>query len=178
MLERWISYYEDIVPNNLCNEILSYPWKWSPSKYANHNKETLNSDDRVLMDETWVGTTKLYPQIKQSILKVVDKYSGDHERFSCVHHTDFRINKYGVGGFMSKHCDNIHHSHGQNYGYPQCTILLFINDDFKGGDFFVAENKHNPAKGSALIFPSNFMFPHKVKKVTKGERWSIVSWLM
>ena len=32
--------------------------------------------------------------------------------------------------------------------------------------------------GSGIIFPSNFMFPHEVKPVTKGERWSLVSWLM
>jgi len=35
-----------------------------------------------------------------------------------------------------------------------------------------------PKKGSVIIFPSNFMFPHYVKKVTKGERYSIITWLM
>ena len=80
---------------------------------------------------------------------------------------------------MSEHCDNIHHSHGQTYGYPQATVLFFLNDDFDGGDFYVAGVNYNkPKVGSALIFPSNFMFPHEVKKVTSGERWSIVSWLM
>ena len=79
---------------------------------------------------------------------------------------------------MSLHVDNIHHSHGQLYGYPQSSVLLFLNDDYEGGEIIVAENTYKPAKGSALIFPSNFMFPHEVKSVTKGERWSVVSWLM
>ena len=79
---------------------------------------------------------------------------------------------------MSLHIDNIHHSHGQSYGYPQSSVLLFLNDDYEGGEIIVAGNTYKPAKGSALVFPSNFMFPHEVKKVTEGERWSVVSWLM
>ena len=74
--------------------------------------------------------------------------------------------------------DNIHHSHGQRYGYPQVTVLLFINDDYEGGEFIVADTTYETKAGSGIIFPSNFMFPHEVKPVTKGERWSLVSWLM
>ena len=92
--------------------------------------------------------------------------------------TDFRVNKYEKGGYMSLHCDNIHHSHGQQYGFPQASVLLFLNDDFEGGEFVVSELQLNIKKGDAIIFPSNFMFPHEVKKVTQGTRWSIVSWLM
>ena len=79
---------------------------------------------------------------------------------------------------MSSHVDNIHHSHGQSYGYPQCSILLFLNDDYEGGQFFVADKEYETKKGSAIIFPSNFMFPHEVKEVTSGERWSVVTWVM
>ena len=56
--------------------------------------------------------------------------------------------------------------------------LLFLNDDYEGGEFIVTDKEYKPSKGSAIVFPSNFMFPHEVKKVTKGERWSIISWLM
>jgi predicted 2-oxoglutarate/Fe(II)-dependent dioxygenase YbiX len=30
--------------------------------------------------------------------------------------------------------------------------------------------------GDILIFPSVFMFPHRVDKVSKGTRYSFVSW--
>ena len=89
-----------------------------------------------------------------------------------------RINRYNEGGFMSSHVDNIHHSHGQQYGYPQVTALLYLNDDYEGGVFKVADKTVYPEKGSAIIFPSNFMFPHEAGVVTKGTRWSIVTWLM
>ena len=79
---------------------------------------------------------------------------------------------------MSSHVDNIHHSHGQIYGYPQVTALVYLNDDYEGGEFIVAEKTFKPRKGSSIVFPSNFMFPHEAKVVTKGTRWSIIAWLM
>ena len=32
-------------------------------------------------------------------------------------------------------------------------------------------------KGSIVFFPSNFMYPHGIEPITKGTRYSIVSWL-
>ena len=40
------------------------------------------------------------------------------------------------------------------------------------------DSKVIPLKqGELLIFPSNFMFPHKVEPVTKGTRYSYISWV-
>ena len=33
-------------------------------------------------------------------------------------------------------------------------------------------------KGDALMFPSNFMYPHEVMPVTKGTRYSIITWFV
>ena len=61
---------------------------------------------------------------------------------------------------MSKHYDSIHHSHGQQYGYPHATVLLYLNEDYEGGEFTVATKRMKP-KRSAVMFPSNFMYPHQ-----------------
>ena len=58
------------------------------------------------------------------------------------------------------------------------TSVVFLNDDYKGGEFIVADKWYYPTRGSAIVFPSNFMFPHEVKKVTKGIRWSVLAWTM
>ena len=79
---------------------------------------------------------------------------------------------------MSKHVDNIHHSHGQNYGYPQLTGLLFLNDNYEGGEILISGKCFKTKVGSALIFPSNFIFPHEVLEVTKGVRYSITCWIL
>ena len=73
---------------------------------------------------------------------------------------------------MSEHVDNIHHSHKQEYGFPQGSLLYFLNDDYEGGEFVVAGKEIKPNKGSSVVFPSNFMYPHEAKEVTGGTRWS------
>ena len=119
-----------------------------------------------------------YEPLKLCYEDVIRRYGKIHPLFSVQRTTDFRINRYAEGGFMSSHVDNIHHSHGQQYGYPQVSCLLYLNDDYEGGDFYVAGERFNPKKGSSIVFPSNFMFPHEAKVVTKGTRWSVVTWLM
>ena len=177
--EDYIGYYEDVVPHVLCNDLINWNFNFKPSTYSSHKGRTGTSDERVCMDEVWIKNGNVYyNDVKAAFEYVIKKYSETFPLFSVQHITDCRINRYSEGGFMSSHVDNIHHSHGQSYGYPQVSVLLFLNDDYKGGEFVVADNLYRPAKGSSIIFPSNFMFPHEAKKVTKGIRWSIITWLM
>ena len=178
-MKKYIGYYEEVVPHVLCRDIINYGFNFQPSTYANHKGKTKTSNERVCMDEVWIKNGNVYyNDIKAAFEYTIKKYSEEHELFFAIHHTDFRANKYSEGGFMSKHCDNIHHSHGQKYGFPQVSSLLFLNDNYEGGEFVVADEVYNTKKGSALIFPSNFMFPHEVKPITKGIRWSIIAWIM
>ena len=179
---RWIGHYKNIVSDSLCDNIVNTDFNYAESTYSTH--QGLSPDKkRVEMDEIWIRNKQpFYNELKECVSNVADLYAKEVKKsdrdFVVQKTTDFRLNKYEKGGYMSLHCDNIHHSHGQKYGYPQATVLLFLNDDFKGGDFIVSELHLNIKKGDAIIFPSNFMFPHEVKKVKSGTRWSIVSWLM
>ena len=178
-MRKWIGYYNDVISGNQIKEVFNYPWDWKSSTYSSHKGQNDNSEERVRMDEVWAREeNRPYPSLRESVLKSMRFYGKEHENFSCIHHTDFRINKYGINGFMSSHIDNIHHSHGQKYGYPQVSCLLFLNDDYEGGEFVVADNEYHPTVGSSLVFPSNFMFPHEVKEVTKGKRYSIMTWIL
>ena len=179
----FLGHYKNMVDNSLCDNIINTNFKFQKSTYSTH-KGLSPDKERVKMDEIWIRKNeKFYDEIKDIVSKVSDLYTAKMKRvnkrdFIVSKSTDFRLNRYDVGGYMSLHTDNIHHSHGQKFGYPQASVLLFLNDDFKGGQFVVSNIHLNISKGDALIFPSNFMFPHEVKKVTKGTRWSIISWLI
>ena len=179
---NWIGYYENIVSDDLCDKIMHYSDNektLKTSEYATSEGKSKRSKERVKMDDGWfVNGEKHYQDIRWCFMAALTKYQEKHKDCVCQRYTDFRLNKYSEGGFMSRHIDNIHHSHGQTYGYPQLTALLMLNDNYEGGNFLVAENEYKTAKGSAIVFPSNFMFPHAVKKVEKGTRYSIVTWLM
>ena len=181
-MRKWIGYYQNIVSDSLCDKLINYSDNQKtlkPSTYSTSSGKSERSNQRVKMDDGWFRNGETYyNDIKNCFMTVIKKYREKHEDFVCQRHTDFRMNKYSEGGFMSRHVDNIHHSHGQEYGYPQASALLFLNDDYEGGHFHISGLRYETKKGSAIIFPSNFMFPHEVNLITEGTRYSIVTWLM
>lgn len=60
------------------------------------------------------------------------------------------------------------------------TILVGLNssDEYEGGELFVQNQKQGIklGLGDLVAFPSNFMFPHKVAPVTKGQRKVLIIW--
>jgi predicted 2-oxoglutarate/Fe(II)-dependent dioxygenase YbiX len=58
------------------------------------------------------------------------------------------------------------------------SIVMFLNDDFEGGDFVFPELKVRvrPEPGMMVCFPSNHHYKHGVEPVTNGKRYSIVCW--
>ena len=79
---------------------------------------------------------------------------------------------------MRPHYDHIHSLFdGQRRGIPVISVIGSLNDDFEGGELvFYDDFKVEMDKGDILLFPSNFMYPHRVEEVTKGERYTFVSW--
>ena len=89
-----------------------------------------------------------------------------------------RINIYDKNTLMRLHCDHIHSLFdGKNKGVPVLTILGALNDEYKGGELIMFDKEVIELKaGNLLIFPSNFLFPHEVKPIISGTRYSYVSW--
>ena len=180
----FIKFYPEVVDSKLCNSIISHYYKnakWNTSTFSNHNKNLGTS--KVDMKEYWIRQNDghgYYNRLRTAFVKTISEYTQEHTRIKPQKFTDFRINRYAKGGFMKSHIDNIHHSHGQQYGYPHLTSLIFLNDDYDGGEFELCDGLFTAPKqqGSAVVFPSNFMYPHEVKKVKNGTRYSIMTWLL
>ena len=79
---------------------------------------------------------------------------------------------------MALHCDHIHSLFpGEPKGIPILSIVGVLNENYKGGKFIMFKNKEiKLLQGDVIVFPSNFLFPHKVTEVKSGERFSFVSW--
>jgi predicted 2-oxoglutarate/Fe(II)-dependent dioxygenase YbiX len=90
-----------------------------------------------------------------------------------------RFNRYDVGTEMKRHCDHIRTIFdGTNKGIPILSVVGILNDNYKGGEFIMFDDtKIDLEVGDILVFPSNFLYPHKVNMVTEGTRHSFVSWV-
>ena len=65
------------------------------------------------------------------------------------------------------------------------SISFILNDNYDGGDFCFFDKKIHgnnfiikKKKASAVVFPSNFCFPHAVLPVKNGNRHSVITWIV
>ena len=90
-----------------------------------------------------------------------------------------RFNKYGEDKKMALHCDHIHSMFdGEKKGIPILSVLGVLNDDYEGGEFIMFNDTEIKfSKGDIIVFPSLFLYPHKVEPVKSGTRYSYISWV-
>ena len=181
-ISNYIYYYPSVLGETACDNIIAHYNKntfkgWKTSTFSTTNVVTGTS--KVDMKEFWIKPEMFgYKTIQKGFDIAVSDYITENNKIKIQEYTHFRINCYETGGFMKEHIDNIHHSHGQKQGYPHLTSLIFLNDDYEGGEFTLCGESLDKKKGSAVVFPSNFMFPHEVKKVISGIRYSIMTWIL
>ena len=86
--------------------------------------------------------------------------------------TGYEALRYKKGGFYKTHTDAF------NLRPRVLSCSFALNDNYEGGEwgFFGEEVTLKAPVGSAVIFPSNFCFPHQILPVTKGTRYSVVTW--
>ena len=89
--------------------------------------------------------------------------------------------EYNKGTLMTQHCDHIYdvfEDFGKPRGIPILSIITALNENYSGGEIILCEKyKYKLKAGETLLFPSNFLYPHEIKRITKGTRHSMISWV-
>jgi len=136
-------------------------------------------DGELNVSYGYVSTRK---KIMDKLHLAIQKYM-DHLNFKWYKgwsgYTDIRFNRYIKDKVMTKHCDHINTMFdGEVKGIPTLSIIGTLNDNYTGGELIFFDDTHIKLKaGELIIFPSNFIYPHEVKPVKKGIRYSYVSWV-
>ena len=98
-------------------------------------------------------------------------------KFDITHAPQAEFLIYPAGGRYQPHVDTFL-SHGDEC--RKLTVLAFLNDEFKGGKFFIQDGpeRHYPpqTKGTILVFPSFVL--HGVEDIEEGQRCSAVCWMV
>jgi predicted 2-oxoglutarate/Fe(II)-dependent dioxygenase YbiX len=181
----YLKIYDDFLDSKICKAIAKKLKKtdWQLHTFYQSNTNSFKSYEKELSvgyGQEIAETPELQKQIWFAIERYIVK---DHaymaDWFSGWNgYSQVRYNRYNVDTQMKLHCDHIHSMFdGNRKGIPTLSILGAINDDYEGGELIFWESEKIVLKaGSIMIFPSNFMYPHKVLPVTKGTRYSYVSW--
>ncbi len=139
-------------------------------------------------DVYWTHEQWLYDLIWPYMLQA-NKLSGWN--LDIIAAEDMQITRYKKGGFYDFHRDGIS-DNLSTFDWPnnplmhgnvrKLSMTLVLNDDFEGGalefaTIFEGECLITPIKakaGDMIFFPSGL--EHRVAPVTKGVRYSLVSW--
>jgi predicted 2-oxoglutarate/Fe(II)-dependent dioxygenase YbiX len=109
-----------------------------------------------------------------SVSGVIQKYVKKYPTCTIEQDTGYELLRYKEGQFYTEHTDSFK-------SMPRAVSCSFaLNDDYEGGEwaFFNREKVIKVPKGAAVLFPSNFMYPHEIMPITKGVRYSIITWFI
>ena len=180
----YVKVYKNFFDKKFCKNILKEinNNNWQTHYFKDYVMETRQYENEFLIS---YDESKLKQKLQNKLWYAIEKYIlKDFQKFNKWFggwngYTEIRFNKYDKNTKMKEHCDHIYTMFdGTRKGIPTLSIVGCLNEDYEGGEFIMwqTEKIEIPA-GAVLIFPSNFMYPHKVTPVITGTRYSYVSWV-
>jgi PKHD-type hydroxylase len=194
-------YFTKALSNKFCNKLINY----ASSKRENiaiiggdSHKEDLLKNKNYLKNlkkqrnsnVVWLDDQWIYDEIHPYI-HLANKNS--NWNFQWDYSESFQFTKYKINQFYDWHCDSWETPYNKpgNLNFHnkirKLSVVCMLSDpkDYTGGKLqFQFRNEKNPnltiecleilPKGSIIVFPS-FIW-HRVTPVTKGTRYSLVTW--
>jgi hypothetical protein len=182
-INDYIVIFEDVITHNLCEAILTEYKEsndWVPAVIASGESDASRqcntigiSFDSIIQKNPKVRA-KLDKYVFASAGLAIKKYNEKFPLALIEEDSGYDLLKYEVGNFYKTHTDSFK-------GRPRAVSCSFIlNDDYEGGEFAFFDRGlvYKLKKGSCIMFPSNFMYPHEIMPVTSGTRYSIITWFI
>jgi predicted 2-oxoglutarate/Fe(II)-dependent dioxygenase YbiX len=183
-LAKFIVIVDDVVPKKLCDRIIK---EYKTCKDWEHaavgegtlaknirNTDTIAISKPLIIDNNSKIRSAIDKEVFQSASKAITTYNSLFPHVRIEEDSGYDLLRYDTGQFYTEHVDSFKR-------HPRSVSCSFaINDEYEGGEFafFGRKFKYNLKKGSAIMFPSNFMYPHEIMPVTKGTRYSIITWFI
>jgi predicted 2-oxoglutarate/Fe(II)-dependent dioxygenase YbiX len=184
-LVDYIQVFENIVPNELCDAILDEfkaKEEWVKTVIGSEgdvcpdirSAETIVTSLPHVIEVNSVVRKKLDLDIFKAAGAAIFKYNEKFPLAKIEEDSGYELLRYKEGQFYTEHTDSFK-------ARPRAVSCSFaLNDDYEGGEFafFNREKVFKIPKGAAILFPSNFMYPHEIMPVTKGTRYSVITWFI
>lgn len=157
-----------IINNFLSKEKCDSIIKFLDSKeYVEHILQIDDKNNPTVKRKSYMGIDEAY--IQQTNVKDIVENTYDIKVTSGSAH----IAKWEVGQKLELHVDDLGRT-----SHNHMATILYLNDDYGGGEIeFPTYNltlKLNT--GSLIMFPGNMNYPHLVKPITYGFRYTMPMW--
>ena len=182
-LKDYIIVLEDILPHSVCDKILeeyAETDEWVQTEIGSGIDTNIRSAKTIQMSADFVlnKNLELRKELDADVFagasKAIQAYNAKLEHCQIEEDSGYELLRYETGQFYTQHTDSFK-------ARPRAVSCSFaLNDDYEGGEFgfFDQEMIIKAPKGGAVLFPSNFMYPHEILPVTSGTRYSIITWFI
>ena len=180
--------FHGVIDKKTCDRIKENDIRWltatvKPKQEEEIKKEhnDLNEPDYRKSDVCWIDDKWIYELI-WSYMEEANKQSGWGLDINGAE--SMQLTRYKEGDFYSWHRDGISDNITSQDRVRKISLTLVLNDDFEGGDLeFAVYSEENceitpiKAKAGDMIFFTSGT-EHRVTPVTKGTRYSLVTWFV
>ena len=158
---------------------------FDPEK-SNQTRSTEWITDKRTRDTQIAPIEPVFPQVNELMHHIVKQVINPFYQFEVDSSEVPQLLCYDVGGHYQTHIDGegVWTAPDQTQMWRKTvdrdlSMVLYLNNDFEGGDF-VFPDLHiriRPEPGLLVCFPSDRYYRHGVEPVTKGNRYSMVTWM-
>lgn len=178
---------------DLCKRIIDEQKDYKRAEVIANDQASSVSDWRT--NDLRMLTGDLVPEVHSCLNKAIEKWvaivksENPPEVFQCLplpgttfnmdsHREDIQVLRYTVGQEYFWHTDaGIDPYKTDNNSRNRClSVVVYLNDDVVGGETQMPGRKYKPQTGKALIFPSNWCYPHRACPVIEGTKYALVTW--
>lgn len=182
-LKDYVAKYSGFFEESFCKDIVKSIENINWKLHSFYNPKTGNTKSYDHELSVSHENVPLKENLDLTIWKILEQYVNKDMAYmskwfnSWSGYSFSRFNRYDSSTQMKLHCDHIHSMFdGERKGVPILTILGALNNDYEGGEFILCGEQIEFKAGEVLVFPSNFLYPHEIKPVKSGTRYSFVSW--
>jgi len=184
-LEKYIKVYDNILDHNLCDRVINEYCstdEWLTSVVgaegkidtSHRNVKEIHISSPPIVNENYESRHSIDKDLFACASKGIELYNKEFPYCNVEEDQGYKLLKYDKGYFFKEHVDSFK-------AFPRAVTAIFaLNENYDGGHicFFKRNIKLKLKKGSILLFPSNFMYPHEITEIKSGTRYSIVTWFI
>ena len=147
------------------------------SKWRTSTGTTLNdSDDATCLLHKKINAALV--EYKERISLISDNFKGypvPGGYYTDSHREGIQILEYTSNQEYKSHHDAATNPNIKEY-HRKISVIVYLTDKFTGGHTTFTHCKYRPETGHALIFPSNWCYPHSGAPVLEGKKRIAVTW--
>ena len=201
-LNEWF-VFEEAIDNKTCNKLKRLGSKQWQTAGVDIKKGTTDEERKTgrnpemgvdkkirVTDVAWTNVQWVYDTIWPFMMSANDKAGWQYDIKAAE---SSQITRYKKGGFYNFHRDGggcnlskyINPNNAFMHGHVRkLSMTVLLNESFEGGDFeFTSYGKEEciitpveTTQGDIVVFPS--WMEHRVAPITKGIRYSLVTWFV